>query len=477
MSLCLGGIFSILFGLANHYFLALFLRFCMGLFCDAASLTKTLVSEMAGDNRKREAATMNMVVSAWAVGSLLAPALGGALADPVHQYPDFFVLGSLSHQFLNCFPYFLPNLVGAVLCLGGVVVTKLYLTETLVLEQREIDTERQSLVKNTTRLTTFDAMGDADSFVICPEVIEMAHHQDMHDMMRDSYLWSDDLEGVMTSSEFRLSMAVSIYRGTSHRNLANTPSKRQFISEGDRSVTAEDGSVQELDEEPTKPVITNPTTLTFLLDPDTRNHLIVYCIGCFIICFHMEAFPLFCLSHNAGLGVSERTIGAILLASGITHILLQPSIYGRVFAKSGLKGSIRLAATFLIPIFLLIPFSLLGHKEGDDHLRWTALTFLGVVVGLGRTFTVTFVSSMSVSLNHLVDAHHRATFNGLLTRIAGGCKSAAPIMAGFFVAWVFTSDALPSHELGAVLLYLSLGVGSIILTAASHVLLGEDEQF
>ena len=67
-----------------------------------------------------------------------------------------------------------------------------------------------------------------------------------------------------------------------------------------------------------------PTTLTLLKDTDTRNHLLVYCIGCFVICFHMEAFPLFCLSHNAGLGVSERTIGRIMLASGITHALLQP---------------------------------------------------------------------------------------------------------------------------------------------------------
>lgn len=152
-------------------------------------------------------------------------------------------------------------------------------------------------------------------------------------------------------------------------------------------------------------------------------------------------------------------------------------IYGCIFAATGLRGSIKWASLGIIPVFFLLPFALLSKGVGEDHLRWTALSFLGVVVGLGRTFTVTFYSSISVSLNHLVAPEHRATFNGLLTRISGGCKGAAPIMAGFFVSWAFTSGVVPANGWGAVLLYGSLALVGILLSGASFLLLGPDDHF
>lgn len=58
--------------------------------------------------------------------SILGPALGGALADPCHNYPAFFARGTIFDRF----PYLLPNLVCAVVVICGVVIGLLFLEET-----------------------------------------------------------------------------------------------------------------------------------------------------------------------------------------------------------------------------------------------------------------------------------------------------------------------------------------------------------
>ena len=191
------------------------------------------------------------------------------------------------------------------------------------------------------------------------------------------------------------------------------------------------------------------------------------------------------MSQRSGLGVDESTIGGIVMASGLTHAFLQPSMYDCIFSKRGLKGSIKWAALFVIPVFFLVPFSLLSRKVGpDQHLRWAALIYLGVVLGLGRVFTVTFFSSISVAMNRLVPPHHRASFNGLLTKIAGSVRGMAPVMAGFFTSFSFSFVSLPftmglvnfvPRGLGGVLLYFTMGWMAILLAFLSFCLLGKDE--
>lgn len=497
ISLFFSAVFSILFGLSHNFFVALAMRFMMGCFSNIDSIIKTLVSELAGNDRDLEAKAMNNIVSFYAIASLLAPAIGGALSDPVKQHSDVFVKylqDTPLIPFLTTYRYILPNIVGAVLCLIGYVITRVHLTETLsslsnnnlpILDEENHKTvaslkvpyETDTLLVSEKKHPRMSLVGSSyleESFAMLSlEAFDFEFEDDINDAIRTSYILSDDLEGVITSDATRKSRASSIVRRSTLRPKAvikRFSKKPKFAKISERS--NEDDDSRELDnvDDVDRGA---PTTMTFLKDVDIRNHLLIYCIGCFVMAFHMEAFPLFCLSKDAGLGVSEDTIGSIMLTSGIIHALLQPSIYGYIFASVGLRGSIKWATTCLVPLFFLVPFALLSKDVGQDRLQWKALIFLGVVVGLGRIFTVTFHSSMSVSMNHLVAPECRATFNGLLTRIAGGCKGAAPIMAGFFVSWVFSSGIVPAHGWGAVVLYGSLGIAGILLSAATVFLLGD----
>ena len=58
--------------------------------------------------------------------SILGPALGGALAQPVQNYPSLFDQGSL----FDTYPFLLPNLVCVCILGCGVIVGTLFLEET-----------------------------------------------------------------------------------------------------------------------------------------------------------------------------------------------------------------------------------------------------------------------------------------------------------------------------------------------------------
>jgi MFS family permease len=523
ISLLSCAVFSLLFGLSPNYVFALAVRFLLGLTGDGGAVVKTMVCEMAGDDQVLEAHSMNLVISSWAIATLLSPAIGGALSDPVDQYPNLFSQWQETFprltKFLTTYRYFLPNFVGSLLCVAGFFVVRFNLRETLrsVTQQQEQQEQHStriessnpqskpfsSIVENVTEqsplissncnamkqsskkemMTAATALDFNDSFVLSPEALELAQQLNLQQAIRDSYLYSDDLEGAMMTEETRKSMAMSIYRRSSTTTKRISSDAGPGNHQNDSSTRRIQGTTATTPPKPDnagsysdklKKRIMDMPTMIYLMDQDIRNHLLVYSIGAFIISFHMEAFPLFCLSSQNGLGISEKTIGGIMMASGITHALLQPSLYRFIFQRTGLKGSIQWATTIIVPVFLIIPFSLfLSNGKGTEHLRWTALTFLGIVIGVGRMFTVTFYSSMFVSLNHLVPPEERCTFNSLLTRITGGCKSMAPITAGFFTSWAFT--VVPSDGWGAVLLYCTLGVAGVALSTASKLLLGPDE--
>lgn len=98
--------------------------------------TFTAVSELAVDDDKRETRAMGIVMAMWGWGFFVCPAIAGTVAEPTRQYADWWEhqQGGNSgwmFQFLDTFPFILPNLIGALTCLVSMLLVALFVPETL----------------------------------------------------------------------------------------------------------------------------------------------------------------------------------------------------------------------------------------------------------------------------------------------------------------------------------------------------------
>ena len=109
---------QVVFGLSTTMALALSMRFVMGLLNGLVGAAKALAPELVPPNE--QAAAMSMIAATWGVGNLLGPAIGGLLSQT----------SCLASEELppsaRCpvYPFFIPNLVCALLSAAGLVAVK-----------------------------------------------------------------------------------------------------------------------------------------------------------------------------------------------------------------------------------------------------------------------------------------------------------------------------------------------------------------
>lgn len=428
-----------------------------------------------------------------ALGYMIAPAISGVTAEPIQQYPDWEFLQQ--SKLLAAFPFFLPNIIGALLCLISIVFVWFYVDETLPEEKIRdvkhlaIDTWSsvrhlhkkmlstilevdESIVEESTRMVSstpasyggiangtitesHDDDDDDESDLEIPQHVLNAVQDDIGDAIRASIMSQD--ESVMllsTASNARSSIAHSITR-------RSTISSQQRRASQLSQASAPPATVQSL-----------------WAQANTRYHMEVYWIASFVMVAGDEAFPLFCISQAAGLGLPEKSIGTILSASGLLFLVGQYVVYGRLVEYAGLYGSIRIGS-LAGPFMALIPISLWLNRNGaDGTLTWQAFLFLTVLLAVNRVLTLCFYSSIAVATNRTVLPSHRGTMNGLNTVGGSVAKGLGPIVAGLLVSFSFSSGLFVPPQVGAVFLWLFIGVLGCLTAVASYVLLDnvDDEE-
>ncbi|XP_044461409.1 protein ZINC INDUCED FACILITATOR-LIKE 1-like [Mangifera indica] len=117
-------IFNTLFGLSVNFWMAISTRFLLGSLNGLLGPIKAYATEIFRD--EHQALGLSTVSTAWGIGLIIGPALGGFLAQPAEKYPDLFSKDSLFGKF----PYFLPCLCTSIFAFGVTIVT-FWLPETL----------------------------------------------------------------------------------------------------------------------------------------------------------------------------------------------------------------------------------------------------------------------------------------------------------------------------------------------------------
>ncbi|KAG8629004.1 hypothetical protein KVT40_002869 [Elsinoe batatas] len=119
------GVSMLMFGFAPNMWVALFARAMGGLLNGNIGVINTTVAEVVTQEAHQSRA-FSIMPSIWCLGSIVGAAIGGTLADPVRNYPEYF---SPHGIFARC-PYLLPNLICCAVVIFCMIVGLLFLEET-----------------------------------------------------------------------------------------------------------------------------------------------------------------------------------------------------------------------------------------------------------------------------------------------------------------------------------------------------------
>ncbi|KAI9022464.1 major facilitator superfamily domain-containing protein [Hyaloraphidium curvatum] len=128
---------AVAFGFSKSFWFALSMRAASGLMNGNVGVGKTIMGEITDESNRAQA--FNLFGLMWEIGSIIAPILGGILADPAHQYPWLFG----NFQLFIDYPYALPCIVGAMASAIGTVAGFFFLEETLGRKAAKVEDEEE----------------------------------------------------------------------------------------------------------------------------------------------------------------------------------------------------------------------------------------------------------------------------------------------------------------------------------------------
>ena len=401
-SLLTSGLFSLMFGLSKTFGVALATRFWLG-FCNSIQSTaKTSVTEIAKGDEKLEARGTGLTIGMRGIGFLLSPALGGILANPVKQYPEW-ALTQRFEQILTRYPFLLPNIVGCALCILSALAVQLFVEETLPEEQRR----------------------------------------------HVKYFAADIWQWMLTKIQ-------NICRFLVRKKVVN-PEETPLVS-GERKMAAklQNGFDDKEDNGGAA------TTATAIWNREsTRRHLISYWLFSFVVVAVDESFPLFCISRVGGLSLSEASIGKILSAAGVIFVFGQYYTFATLVDRLGLYRAQTIGALLGVPPSILIPIANLlngsvSNREGE--LAWSTFLFLTVVIGVAKIFTCLYFAVITITTNRTAPASLRATTNGLSMVGGSVAKGLGPIFAGLLVTVSFSAPTEDIARYGSVFIWSTISI-------------------
>jgi len=319
------------------------------------------------------------------------------------------------------------------------------------------------------KVRDYDHHHDDDSDELPAEIMALITN-DADDAVWEAELFSDELSGAMLNTDRARRSLVRecvVKRASCTASAASSEEKR--AEEEGREYRV---SVTSMGTAASLP----PATISSLWSQrNVRLHMMVYWFASFIMVEVDEAFPLFCMSVASGLGIKENAIGKIMSFSGLVFFIVQLGFYAPLIARTGLYGSILFGAVAMAPLAALIPFSVMMNRNADPgEVTWAAFGFLTVLMAFSRVFGLTFFSGITVAINRLVPAQHRATLNGLNTLGGSGAKALGPAFAGVLVSFFFSSG-LFAPRIAPYLLYGSIGICMVVNALTAFLFLHDPD--
>ena len=385
---------------------------------------------------------------------LFAPAIGGALSEPMTQYPDAHLFGGRFDSFLSEFPFILPNVVASILSLTSLAFVVVSVEETLPDEKRR---SVRHVVPDLCRWIprTFVALWN---FLTRP--LQACRSRDLtsneHEQGSTTTTENDeDTDSI--EDDLRILEQKDCSELTA---LLSSPASRASYTSAMHRPSVMSNKSKETEK--------SATIKSLLSNKSTRECLIAYWMNSFVNVALNEAFPLFCMSKQGGLGLSESQIGGIGTGSGLFFCICQYFIFSFCMKEFGLTKSLVYASLLCNAPAILFPFSLL--LKG-----WAALVFLSILMAVIMIFNSVFYANMTIVTNRTVEASHRATLNGLSSVGASVGRGCGPLFAGSLVAFSMSSGIFPA-QYGSIVIYTVLAALGMVAFVFTYHLKGNEQE-
>lgn len=422
-------VFSLLFGTSTSFAHALAWRFGLGAVNGILSTCKTAAQEIGHGNAVLERRAMGLVIGMRSWSMLASPALAGFLAEPLQQYAGPFWVEALPTSWptvygvLEAYPFLLPNLLVAIMCVLSALAVRTLVPETLA-ERRYVWAD------------------------VCAWWRRPWHPQ------QESLTTTMTTTTRPTNRSWNHSHRVepqSVTAQEEHKPLLQSEKTNATVTAARDNHDDQTGNEDKADGAPQP----SQSPLSVWQRPLTRQHIVLHWLFSFVATYIDEAFPLFCLS---GLYLTEAAIGQILSGAGVLFAALQYVSFATLTHHLGLYKSLLLGCCVgTLPVALLPIMQYFVQRDGQSLETATlavavtstspssltlALLLTGsLCMGVTKIMHSLFFVSMAVAVNKTVESHQRAKMNALSLTGNSFVKTGGPMLAGLLVTLCFSTTA------------------------------------
>jgi len=354
------------FGFARSLPMAIISRALGGLLNGNVGVLQTTVAELV-TKKEHQPRAYSIMPFVWCLGSIIGPAMGGALAMPCEAYPWLFPKGTL----FDAYPFLLPNLVSVVILVFGITTGFLFLEETHA---------------------------------------EKKHH-------RDVGLECGDL---VLEKLFKIHN-IRNYERCEVASLTENPSTP------DVSVATEDDLETGFSEKTTKVSVFNRQVILIIVGYGIlAYHSVSFdsLMPVFLSEAKMETKPVLPFKFSGGFALSTKSIGFMMAVQGVYSMIAQLWLFPFIVRRIGTLGAFRLVMMawpflyFAVPYLVLLPENL--QSTGIYIALLTKMTF----------HTISFPSNAILLANAAPSKSVLGTINGVAASTACLARAFGPTVTG-----------------------------------------------
>ncbi|KAK5084505.1 hypothetical protein LTR05_005582 [Lithohypha guttulata] len=377
----------ICFGFSKNLWSAIVARALGGLLNGNVGVLQTTVAELV-KKKEHQPRAYSIMPFVWCLGSIIGPAMAGALAMPCQSYPTLFPPGGLFEEY----PFLLPNLVCVVVLVFGILNGILFIEETHPERKHERDRGRE--------------IGEFLLTKLCGEACGTSDHPEKVQHVSGSINKLDHRDPPPG------------YRSTESSPLLCSSPAPQLVEDTESGQSRENRS----------------------FDVTFSRQVILVILGYGILAFHSVSFdslmpvmlsepsssqrPILPFKFTGGFGMTPKTIGFMMAFQGVYSMIAQLWFFPAIVKKVGTLGAFRSVMIIWPVLYFLVPYLVLLP---------TNLQTIGIYAALLTKITfhvIAFPSNAILLANAAPSKSVLGTINGAAASTACLCRAFGPTISG-----------------------------------------------